>query len=46
MPGQKSKSMSSENETKGGKDMKAEGRDEQEAAHTMPPKAVTARAAT
>ena len=27
MPGQKSKSMSSENETKGGKDMKAEGRD-------------------
>ena len=27
MPGQKSKSMSSETETKGGKDMKAEGRD-------------------
>jgi Protein of unknown function (DUF1236) len=27
MPGQKSKGMSSENETRGGKDMKAEGRD-------------------
>jgi Protein of unknown function (DUF1236) len=34
MPGQKSKSMSSETETKGGKDMKAEGRDGNKNAET------------